>query len=156
MALQAKFTGKRALVTGGSRGIGAAIVRRLAADGAAVTVNYVADAESANALVDELTRSRPGGTATDMAAENASAHAHPALAELPVDTVLASKNALSRLAEPDEIASVVAFLLSPDASYITGATLDPSGGWINFAGRSLRGSSCGCVHRMSGRCMAVG
>ncbi|MGO9251706.1 MAG: SDR family oxidoreductase [Mycobacterium sp.] len=46
----------------------------------------------------------------------------------------ASKAAVSamvgRLAEPDEIASVVAFLLSPDACYITGATLDAAGGWI--------------------------
>ena len=41
-----------------------------------------------------------------------------------------SLNALGRLAEPDEIASVAAFLLSPDASYITGATIDAAGGWI--------------------------
>jgi NAD(P)-dependent dehydrogenase (short-subunit alcohol dehydrogenase family) len=246
------------LVTGGSRGIGAAIVRRLAAEGAAVAVNFVADAESANALVDELTRAghqaaafradvsdpaqtndlvervtdkfggidllasnagvehfgalesitpaefdrvfrinvagqlfatqaavarmgagsrivltssvsariavhrhtlyaaskaavsamvcnlapelaergisinaiAPGGTATDMATEHAAAYTHPALAQVPVDAVLASMNALGRLAEPDEIAAVVAFLLSPDAAYITGATLDAAGGWI--------------------------
>jgi len=37
-------------------------------------------------------------------------------------------NVLGRLAEPDEIAAVAAFLLSPDASYITGATIDASGG----------------------------
>jgi len=36
-------------------------------------------------------------------------------------------NALGRLAEPDEIAAVAAFLLSPDASYLTGATVDASG-----------------------------
>ena len=41
-----------------------------------------------------------------------------------------SMNALGRLAEPDEIASVASFLLSEDASYITGATIDAAGGWI--------------------------
>lgn len=54
MSAAGRLAGKRALVTGGSRGIGAAIVRRLAAEGAAVAVNYVADAESANALVEQL------------------------------------------------------------------------------------------------------
>ena len=55
MAETGRLAGQRALVTGGGRGIGAAIVRRLAAEGAAVAVNYVADASSAEALVSELT-----------------------------------------------------------------------------------------------------
>jgi NAD(P)H dehydrogenase (quinone) len=38
MTLTSSLEGKRALVTGGSRGIGAAIVRRLASQGAAVAV----------------------------------------------------------------------------------------------------------------------
>jgi 3-oxoacyl-[acyl-carrier protein] reductase len=258
MSTEGRFAGNRALVTGGGRGIGAAIVRRLAAEGAAVAVNYRSDAKSADALVDELTEAggtaaafradvsdraetqalvdrvtaefgrldllasnagvehfgalesitaadfdrvfrinvagqlfitqaaaakmgagsrivltssisariavhrhtlyagskaavsamvlnlapelaergiainaiAPGGTATDMAAEHAAAYTHPALADLPPEKVQAVMNALGRLAEPDEIAAAVAFLLSPDASYLTGATLDASGGWI--------------------------
>jgi 3-oxoacyl-[acyl-carrier protein] reductase len=48
------LTGKAALVTGGSRGIGAAIARRLAASGANVAISYVASADKADALVKEL------------------------------------------------------------------------------------------------------
>ncbi|WP_417688466.1 SDR family oxidoreductase [Roseibium sp.] len=42
------------LVTGGSRGIGAAVCRRLAEDGRAVVVNYAANREAADALVTEI------------------------------------------------------------------------------------------------------
>ncbi|WP_077035931.1 SDR family oxidoreductase [Pelomonas sp. KK5] len=45
---------KVALVTGGSRGIGAAIARRLAQDGADVAISYSASADRAEALVKEL------------------------------------------------------------------------------------------------------
>lgn len=60
--------GKRALVTGGSRGIGAAIVRRLAADGAAVAFTYVSRPDSAEALVAEIEAN--GGTAFALRADS--------------------------------------------------------------------------------------
>jgi 3-oxoacyl-[acyl-carrier protein] reductase len=253
-----RLAGKRALVTGGSRGIGAAIARRLAAEGATVAVNYVADVTSAESLVKELRGNgikaaafqadvsdpaetsrlvdavvqefggldllasnagveyfgalesitpsdfdrvfrinvggqlfvtqaaaavmtpgsrilltssvsarigvyrhslyaaskaavsamtlnlapelaergiainaiAPGGTATDMAAEHAASYTPPALRDVAPAQIIESMNALGRLAEPDEIAAVAAFLLSSDASYLTGSTVDAAGGWM--------------------------
>src|SRR6478672_9734712 len=48
------LTGKVALVTGGSRGIGAASARALADEGANVAISYVASADKAEAVVSEL------------------------------------------------------------------------------------------------------
>ncbi len=50
-----KLKDKIALVTGGSRGMGAAIVKQLAQEGASVVFTYVNGKEKAQALVDELT-----------------------------------------------------------------------------------------------------
>ncbi|OBK72939.1 3-oxoacyl-ACP reductase family protein [Mycobacterium sp. 1274761.0] len=61
--------GRRALVTGASRGIGAAIVRRLAGDGAAVAFTYGRSAEEAEKLVAEITAE--SGTAVAIQADSA-------------------------------------------------------------------------------------
>ena len=50
----ATFAGKIAFVTGGARGIGAAVVRRLAADGAAVAFTYQSSSGVADALAADI------------------------------------------------------------------------------------------------------
>lgn len=67
------LAGLRALVTGGSRGIGAAIVRRLADDGAAVAFTYQSSTRDADALVAEL--SQQGSTVVAVQADSADAEA---------------------------------------------------------------------------------
>ena len=71
IAISQRLAGKSALVTGGSRGIGAGIVRRLAAEGARVAFTYAASTSTAQALVAEI--EADGGQALAIQADSAQA-----------------------------------------------------------------------------------
>jgi 3-oxoacyl-[acyl-carrier protein] reductase len=64
-----ELSGRVALVTGGSRGIGAAIARRLAGDGATVALTYASAADKAQAIAKHI--EADGGKALVIQADNA-------------------------------------------------------------------------------------
>jgi 3-oxoacyl-[acyl-carrier protein] reductase len=79
-----KLSNKVALITGGSRGIGAAIAKRLAADGASVAFTYTKGADAAAALVKAIVAD--GGKALAIQADSTDANAVKAAVEKTVDT----------------------------------------------------------------------
>ncbi len=80
----ANLSKKVALVTGGSRGIGAAIAKRLAADGASVAITYAKDASAASAVVKAIEAG--GGKAIAIQADAADAEAVKGAVEKAVAT----------------------------------------------------------------------
>src|ERR1700720_851805 len=80
----ANLNEKVALVTGGSRGIGAAIAKRLAADGANVAITYTKGADAAASVVKEIERA--GGKAIAIQADAADVEAVKAAVEKTIAT----------------------------------------------------------------------
>jgi 3-oxoacyl-[acyl-carrier protein] reductase len=78
------LTQKVALVTGGSRGIGAAIAKRLARDGARVAITYAKDASAATAVIKAIEGN--GGKALAIHADAADVEAVKAAVEKTVET----------------------------------------------------------------------
>ncbi len=97
---------KTALVTGGWRGIGAAIVPRLGAAGARVAADYTAALETAKALVAEI------------AASGGSAFPVPVTRNTPT----------GRLGRPEDIVGAVMMPVGEDAGRVTGQIIEASGG----------------------------
>jgi 3-oxoacyl-[acyl-carrier protein] reductase len=82
--MQGQLEGKIALITGGSRGIGAAIAKRLAAGGANVAITYSKGADAAASVVKEIERA--GGKAIAIQADATDANASKAAVEKTVAT----------------------------------------------------------------------
>lgn len=72
----------------------------------------------------------PGWTVTEM---HFSRHADPFARKAELESLLITSCVMKRLAQPSEIAGAIAFLLSDDASYITGTTLHVDGGRVGLS-----------------------
>ncbi|MCC5883587.1 MAG: SDR family oxidoreductase [Halomonas sp.] len=141
-----QLNGKVAMITGGSRGIGAAIARRLAAEGASVAVTYVNGEAQAQTVVDEITSA--GGRALAIRADNVDA----AAIEAAIERTVAELGGLDILinnagifptgtieeATLEELDRTIAInLRAPAVAVMAAATHLPEGGRIVTIGSNL-------------------
>ena len=96
------LTGKTALVTGGSRGIGRAICLRLAQEGADIVLHFHRNEEAAKEVANSIGRR----------------------------VTLFRADVSSTEGTPEDVADVVAFLCSNDARFVTGQSINVSGGFV--------------------------
>ncbi|MGJ9402443.1 SDR family oxidoreductase [Arthrobacter sp. KK5.5] len=138
-----ELTGRRVLVTGGASGIGEACVREFAGLGASVRVADLNGDDGLEGLskVTALEGGERGVTSNCISpayvrtpplverqiSDQAAAHG---IAESEVVAkVMLTESAVKRLVEPEEVASLAAWMASPRAGMVTGASYTMDGGW---------------------------
>src|SRR5947209_1917 len=143
-----KLKNKVAIVTGASKGIGAAIAKQFAQEGASVVVNYASSKEGADKVVAEITGK--GGKAIAIKADVAKigeidtlfAEATKAFGKLDILVNNAggfyeskfrkqseAPTPLGRIGQVEDIAHAAVFFASADSAWITGETLKIAGGF---------------------------